>query len=177
MTRHILAAYKEDQRIRFHGGEPSKPRGYVVNSHEVHPGIIYKDKNVTVKAFLVNHSEWRQAFGYRFETADRVIVVSGDTAPSESIGDNCNGCDILVHEVYSQAGFDRREPEWQRYHSRYHTSTLELAGIAARAKPKLLVLTHQLLWSSNREQTMGEIKQRYPGKVVFGNDLDIFDTE
>ena len=58
---------------------------------KISPGIVYQDGNVTVKAFLVNHGEVPQAFGYRFETPDRTIVISGDTSPSQSVIDNCDG--------------------------------------------------------------------------------------
>jgi ribonuclease Z len=175
MTDHILAAYREDMQIRFHGGEPSKPAGYVVHAHEIAPGVVYRDANVTVKAFRVPHGEWRDAFGYRFETADKTIVISGDTAPSNTIAEACNGCDILIHEVYSDAGFAKRTPDWQRYHSRYHTSASALAAIATAARPRLLVLYHQLLWSASKDDLMREIEAGYRGKVVFGNDLDVFD--
>jgi len=88
--------------------------------------------------------------------------------------EQCQGCDILVHEVYSQAGFERRTPQWQRYHSNSHTSSVELARIAARVRPRLLVLYHQLLWGSTPEELLAEIGGIYDGKVVFGNDLDVF---
>jgi ribonuclease BN (tRNA processing enzyme) len=127
-----------------------------------------------VKAFPVKHGAWDEAFGYRFETADRTIVISGDCSPSESVVENCNGCDVLIHEVYSEAGFARRPPEWQRYHSRYHTSSRELAAIATRAKPKLLVLYHQLFWGTTDADLVSEVQNRYPGKVVSGRDLDVF---
>ena len=174
MTRHILAAYKEDMRIRFTGGEPSKPRGYVVNAHEIRPGVVYRDTNVVVEAFAVKYGAWEQAFGYRFKTADRTVVISGDAAPGSRIEEQCNGCDVLVHEVYSQLWFAKREPEWQRYHARYHTTTRELAEIARKAKPGLLVLTHQLIWTSNPEEMLREIRANYDGRVVFGNDLDVY---
>ena len=135
MTAHLLAAYKDDILIRTKGLEPSNHTGYKVIAHEIKPGVIYKDANVTVKAFLVNHGSWPQAFGYRFETPDRTIVISGDTAPSASVIENCNGCDVLIHEVYSAVRFASRPPEWQKYHSKFHTSTRELAEIATKAKP------------------------------------------
>jgi ribonuclease BN (tRNA processing enzyme) len=175
MTNHLLAAYKEDMEIRLKGLEPSMPAGYVVNAHEVKPGVIYRDANVEVKAFAVRHGSWKHAFGFRFETPGRVIVISGDCAPSQSIVENCQGCDVLVHEVYSTTGFARRPPEWQRYHAQFHTSTRELAELAAKAQPKLLVLYHQLLWGASPEDVLAEIKQAgYAGRVVFGNDLDVF---
>jgi ribonuclease BN (tRNA processing enzyme) len=81
---------------------------------------------------------------------------------------------VLIHEVYSQAGFARRPPEWQRYHSNFHTSTRELAEIAVKARPGLLVLYHQLYWGATDDDLVNEIKQRYGGKVVSGRDLDIY---
>lgn len=105
MTRHILEAYAEDIRIRRKDkttlGRPSEIDGYKVRAHEVRPGIVYQDPNVKVTAFPVNHGDVSPAFGYRFETADRTIVMSGDAAPSQSVVDQCNGCDVLIHEAYS----------------------------------------------------------------------------
>jgi ribonuclease BN (tRNA processing enzyme) len=174
MTGHLLKAYSEDIDIRVNGGEPSNHTGYKVIAREIKPGVIYRDENVTVKAFLVKHGTWQQAFGYRFETPDKVIVISGDCVPSESVIENCKGCDILVHEVYSTTGFAKRPPEWQKYHSNFHTSSRQLAEIARQAKPKLLVLYHQLFWGSSEADLLKEIEQGYQGKVVSGRDLDIY---
>lgn len=175
MTKHLMAAYKEDIEIRLRGLEPSKPAGYVVNAHEIKPGLIYRDANVIVSAFAVKHGSWQHAFGFRFETAGRSVVISGDCAPSQSIVENCQGCDVLVHEVYSTAGFARRPPEWQRYHASFHTSSRELAALAEKAQPKLLILYHQLLWGTTKEALLDELKQAgYRGRVVFGNDLDVY---
>jgi ribonuclease BN (tRNA processing enzyme) len=174
MTRHLLEAYREDIDIRLNGGEPSNKTGYKVNAHEIESGVIYKDANVTVKAFRVTHGSWKHAFGYRFETSDRTIVVSGDCRPSQSIVDNCQGCDVLIHEVYSTAGFAKRTPEWQKYHSRYHTSSRELAEIAAKARPGLLILYHQLFWGTSEEDLLSEVRQSYKDRVVSGHDLDVY---
>ena len=82
--------------------------------------------------------------------------------------------DILVHEVYSSAGFAGRSPGWQEYHSTVHTSSAELAELAARARPKLLVLYHQLLWGASEEELVAEVKRGFDGAVVSGRDLDEF---
>ncbi|HSE97913.1 MAG TPA: MBL fold metallo-hydrolase [Blastocatellia bacterium] len=174
MAEHISKAYEADIDIRLNGLEPSNKTGYRVVAREIKPGVVYKDSNVTVRAFSVNHGSWKEAYGYRFETPDRTIVISGDCTPSPSIIENCDGCDVLIHEVYSQAGFARRPPEWQRYHSNFHTSTRELAEIAVKARPGLLVLYHQLYWGATDDDLVNEIKQRYGGKVVSGSDLDIY---
>lgn len=174
MTEHILQAYEQDVRMRIDGLEPANTTGHRVNVHEISPGVVYQDENVRVIAFPVRHGSWEHAYGFRFETADRVIVVSGDTAPSPSLLEHAAGCDVLVHEVYCQAGFDRREPVWQRYHAAFHTSTLELADIANAVQPELLVLTHQLFWGCSPEELLAEIAQRYDGEVRCGSDLDVY---
>lgn len=174
MTEHILAAYQEDIAIRIDGVEPANTMGYNVNVHEITPGVVYEDRNVRVTAFRVRHGSWPLAYGFRFDTADRSIVISGDTAPCESLVKNAKGCDLLVHEVYSHVAFQRRPAVWQGYHRSFHTSTTELAEIARRVQPKLLVLTHQLFWGSTPKELVGEIRQSYDGDVRSGNDLDVY---
>jgi ribonuclease BN (tRNA processing enzyme) len=174
MTEHILKAYEEDLDIRLSGLEPANVTGYKVIAHEIKPGVIYQDQNVTVKAFLVPHGSWKRAFGYRFETPGRTIVISGDCTPSPALLENAKGCDVLIHEVYSTAGFAKRTPVWQKYHSSFHTSSRQLAEIAGQVKPGLLVLYHQLFWGTTDEELEEEIRRYYNGKVVSGRDLDVF---
>jgi ribonuclease BN (tRNA processing enzyme) len=174
MTEHLLKAYQEDIAIRTTGGEPSKKTDPIVIPHEIKPGVVYKDQKVTVKAFLVSHGAWKEAFGYRFETSDRTIVISGDAAPSQSIADNCNGCDVLIHEVYSLEGFAKRPLEWQKYHSTFHTSSRDLGELATKARAKMLILYHQLIWGSTEEELLKEVRQTFKGEVVSAHDLDIY---
>jgi ribonuclease BN (tRNA processing enzyme) len=174
MTDHILQAYQEDMEIRIKGLEYGDPAGYRVNVKEIKPGVVYTDSNITVKAFRVNHGSWAEAYGFRFETPDKVIVVSGDCTYSEELVKNAQNCDILVHEVYSEEGLARREKRWQAYHSTFHTSTSQLAEIANKVKPALLVLTHQLLFGATEENLLREIRSKYAGKLVSGKDLDVF---
>ncbi len=192
MAEHILKAYWEDINIRtgvkVNTGdmEPSKTAGYIVNVHEIQPGVVYKDQNVTVTAFAVHHGKWAYAYGYRFETPDRTIVISGDTSPDVAIVDNCHGCDVLIHEVYTQASFDKVSPQWKQYRLAYHTSSKELAEIATKAKPGLLILYHranpgcdqarveECSEAGSEEQLLKEIRQAYKGKAVAGHDLEIY---
>lgn len=174
MTEHILAAYQQDIRVRLDGLEPANDSGYRVNSHDIKPGIIYQDSNVTVEAFTVEHGAWPEAYGFVFTTPDRKIVISGDTVPTESVVEKCDGCDVLIHEVYSAVRFEKRSEIWKKYHSSSHTSTYELAELASRAKPELLILYHQLYWGATDEELLSEITERYDGKVVSGKDLDVF---
>ena len=181
MTDHVLAAWADDITIRNGPIERDLPEhgadGYRVNAHEVSPGVVYKDDNVAVTAFTVKHGEWGpRAFGYRFQTADRTIVISGDTSPSESVVEQCNGCDILIHEVYTEAGYAKASPEWQRMRRAYHTSSSQLGELATRARPGLLILYHQSyqFTESTEEDLMREMRAAYRGRFVSGHDLDVF---
>lgn len=186
MAEHILKAYEFDIKTRTEGLEHSNNTGYKVNVHEIQPGVVYKDQNVTVKAFAVHHGQIAHAYGYRFETPDRTIVISGDTSPDAAVEQNCNGCDVLIHEVYTQASFALVPGEWQKYRLAFHTSSKELAELATKAKPGLLILYHRgnagcdqagtegCRQAGSEEQLLKEMHQAYSGNVVAGHDLDIF---
>lgn len=174
MAYHLTQAYSADVRLRLDGLEPANSTGHQVEAVDANPGVVFEDANVRVIAFEVAHGGWPQAFGYRFETPDRIIVISGDTAPIDVVLEYCRGCDILVHEVYSQAGWEKRIPVWQQYHAASHTSGPALGRIASRANPKLLVLTHQLLWGATPEELLAEVRSGFSGAVVYGKDLDVF---
>jgi len=181
MTDHVLAAWGDDIKIRNGPTERDLPEhsadGYRVNAHEVSPGVVYKDGNVVVTAFNVNHGEWgTRAFGYRFQTADRTIVITGDTSVSNSVVEQCNGCDVLIHEVYTEAGYARASPEWQRMRRAYHTSSRQLGELATRARPGLLILYHQQyqFTESTEEDLIREMREVYRGRFVSGHDLDVF---
>ena len=183
MTDHILEAYRDDIAIRRTDkktlGVPEQADGYKVHANEITPGTVYKDLNVTVKAFAVNHGNVPQAFGYRVETPGRSIVISGDAAPSQSVIDSCNGCDVLIHEAYSMMTYDAVSPAYQEYRRKHHTSSREVAEIATKARPGLLILYHRAnpggVGRPNPEQVLlEEVHQLYGGKVVIGHDLDVF---
>jgi ribonuclease Z len=174
MTQHLLAAYVEDIRYRLYGLEPANNQGWRVNAHTVKEGVVFQDSNVTVEAFQVKHGTWPNAFGYRFTTPDRVIVISGDAAPDSNIEKYSRNADILIHEVYSAAGVKSRPAFWQKYHGNNHTSAYELGELAARVKPKLLVLTHVLFFGASGKQILAEVKEKYKGNTVLANDLDTY---
>ena len=152
------------------------------------PGIIYEDDRVSVEAFPVSHGTLT-CYGYKFVTDDRTIVITGDTAPLDLVAEKAAGCDILLHEVEYAAGIACREPKWQKYHREVHTLSVDLAKIAGKAQPKLLVTYHRIYHMEIQDNTVDveaemirrneailqEIKHAgYEGPVVNGLDLDVF---
>jgi ribonuclease Z len=173
MTSSILKAWKQDLYTRLHGSQPHVAAGYQVNAHEIKPGEVYRDDAVRVIAFAVRHGEWPHAYGYRFEAKDRTIVISGDTSYSEALIAAARGCDILVHEVYSQRGWEHRTPDWRKYHAAHHTSGPDLGRIAAQVRPRKLVLYHLLPMGESPDQVLSEVRQNWQGEVIYGKDLDV----
>jgi ribonuclease BN (tRNA processing enzyme) len=100
-----MNAYDINTRIADEGRIPLVP---LVHVHELtNGGQVMQDENVTVTAALVRHPPVVPAFGYRFDTADRSIVISGDTAPSDDLVRLAKGADVLVHEALYVPGVDR----------------------------------------------------------------------
>lgn len=170
MTRHILMAWQADIDIRTKGMEHRPPLD--VLSHDVKPGIVYQDANVTVTAIQNAHGEWKETYAYKFAASDRTIVVSGDTNPSAGVIAACQKCDVLIHEVYSEDYRPADMPNWLEYRSKYHTTIAQLADIANKTQPKLLILYHR--GQGSPEEYLNGIRRTYSGRVVAGEDLDIY---
>ncbi len=194
MTEHLLQAYRIDIETRTNpqGDQRGSPLGWKVNSHEIKSGVIYKDAKVTVTAFPTKHA--MESFGYRFDTPDRSIVISGDTSPSEETIKACNGCDVLIHEVRALEMFTKLPEDRRAFGAKNHTTSEQLAALATKAKPGLLIAYHAWIsWrpstapAGNQPVNLGtgelhsspdvlqkEIGSRYSGNFVIGRDLDVY---
>jgi ribonuclease BN (tRNA processing enzyme) len=196
MTEHILQAYRVDIETRTNPDGPMRdagrsPDGWKVNAHDIKAGVIYKDEKVTVTAFATKHA--MESYGYRFQTPDRTIVISGDTNPVEATINACNGCDVLIHEAQPLELLAKLPKSIQSFVAKYHTTTEQLADLANKARPKLLVIYHTISFPpgiapprllppdagadalyASPEMLQKEIGARYSGNFVIGKDLDVF---
>ena len=192
MTEHILQAYRIDIETRTNpeGNQRAIAEGWKVNAHEIKPGVIYKDANVTVSAFATKHA--MESYGYRFDTPDRRIVISGDTSPTEETVKACAGCDVLIHDAQTLDLYAKMPERLHSFVAKYHTTTEQLAALATAAKPKLLVVYHTVAFRpgisppkflssitnstsrSTEEILQDEIGSRYSGPFVIGRDLDVY---
>ena len=175
MATSTLKAFEDDINYRIYGTQPSNTMGYKFNFHLLREGLIYQDENISVEAFKVPHGSFDDAYGFRFTSDDKVIVFSGDTGPSKTLEKFAAEADILVHEVYSNAGFLEKTKDWQIYHQGHHTSTFEVGEIASRAKPKLLLLSHILFWGSTEDEILKETQSTYSGEIKIAEDLMIIE--
>jgi ribonuclease Z len=177
MIDHLLAAWSEDIDVRTNGLEHGTPGGWRADVHETRGGVVYDSAGVTICAVPVKHGSWRYAFGYRIDTPGKSIVISGDTAPCAALEDAARGVDVLVHEVYPAV---RLKPEqragggdWPAYMHAFHTSDRELGALAARARPRRLVLYHIVRMGGTDQQLLDGVRAGgFTGVVTIGRDLD-----
>jgi ribonuclease Z len=171
VARAITEFYKEDIHIRRDLVEMLPAEGAKITSHAIKEGVVYRDPDLTVTAFAVDHPPVRPAFGYRFDAYGKSVVISGDTTLSENLIKHARGADVLIHEAYLPEELDKRDkPEVAARLKRYH-STPEQAGTAAqRAGVKLLVLSH-LVPGSDEKAYAERAAKTFSGKIVVGRDL------
>ena len=177
MVNHIEAAWREDIDVRTKGLERGNKTGYRVQVHEIKTGVIFRDGELKVTAFPMRHGAWAYPFGYRIDTPDRSIVISGDGTLSPALIEAAKGCDVLLHEVYSEQVLDhgrKDDATWAKYLRQVHTSTAQLAEIANQTHPKLLVLYHQIYYGPTDAELLEEIRRAYHGPVASAHDLDIY---
>ncbi len=175
MTDGLHAMMAPDLRARIASSQPvANPDGYQVEVTEIADGFVFDQDGVRIEAFAVDHGDIKPAFGYRIDTSDRSIVISGDTAKSERLLEMSRGVDVLIHEVISDSGLAKNSEGFQAYHRQSHTPASDLGRLASEARPGLLVLYHGLYYGVPEARIVEEVKSTYDGPVVLANDLDQF---
>jgi len=177
MTDAIYMAWREDIDVRTNGLEHLPAKGYRVNVHEIAPGVVFDSGGIRITAIPVLHGSWKEAYGYRIDTPDRSIVLSGDTRPVASIQQAARGVDVLIHEVHPEsaetAAASGGRGEWARYLREFHSSDVALGKLAASAHPKTLILYHFGAHGSADDEVIATIRaQGYTGRIVVAKDLD-----
>lgn len=180
MTGLFLEMNDFDIRTRV-ADEGRAPLAPLVQAHDLtEPGLVTRDENVKVTAALVDHPPVQPAFAYRFDTADRSIVISGDTLPSDRLIELARGADVLVHEALQAAGIDRlvaglpNAVALKASILSHHTTAEQAGRVAQAAGVKTLVLSHLIPAedASLPEQTwIDAARTHFRGQVIVGRDL------
>ena len=171
----MLKFFEYDIHIRRDVMEKHPAAGATIRVHDVREGVIYDDGDVKVTAFVVNHQPVEPAFGYRFDSHGKSIVISGDTRPDDNVVKFAKGADVLIHEAYLPEYFDRVDkPEVAAKLKSYHTSAAEAGAIAARAGVKTLVLNH-LIPGNENEKFLEQASKTFHGRVIVGKDLEVIE--
>lgn len=161
--------------------EGRKPLEALVHVHEHNAGgLVMQDENVKVTAALVKHPPVEPSFAYRFDAADRSIVISGDTSPCDSVVELARGADVLVHEVMMVQAVERlvaRVPNAAKLKESilsHHTSVEDAGRIAQKAGVKLLVLSHFVPPDDpaiTDQMWFDAARTHFSGEIIVGKDL------
>jgi ribonuclease BN (tRNA processing enzyme) len=180
ITQLFLEMSAEDMEVRI-ADEGRQALAPLIHAHELTTdGVVMQDENVKVTCAVVPHGMMKHALAYRFDAADRSIVISGDTSRSEALVRLARGADVLVHEAMFPAAVERlaaRVPsatDLKRHLFEAHTTAEDCGRVAAEAGVKTLVLSHFVPSDDPlvTEQMWGDAARLlFAGKVVVGRDL------
>ena len=170
MMEHLPKAFHVDIRVR---SKSYSLEGVKLAAHEIREGVVFDGDGVRVSAFEVDHGgEELPAFGYRIEYRNRVAVLSGDTTFNENLIRHADGADLLVHEVTAAAGSAAESAAQLKRIGANHTTPEQAGEVFARARPRLAVYNHLLLFgSATAEDLIPATRQKYDGPLVVGVDL------
>ena len=186
--------------IRMSDGTRSRSISTIIAGHDVEPGVVYRDSNITVRAVENSHFHFpadspsyarTRSYSYRVEAPDRTIVFTGDTGPSDAVADLAKGADVLVAEISSleelkevrvrDGSWARWTPEQQANYVRHltdeHLAADDVARIATRAGVKSVVLTHLPATADPRDEYRryaDAVKKGFSGQVFVASDLAEF---
>jgi ribonuclease Z len=170
MMEHLPKAFAVDIRVRSRN-YPAE--GVRLLSQEIAEGVVFERDGVKVIAFKVDHgAEGLPAYGYRIDYNGRAAVLSGDTTFNENLIQHAQGVDLLIHEVTAVAGDAAESPEQLKRIGANHTTPDQAAEVFSRAKPKLAVYNHLLLFGgASAKDLIPATRKKYPGPLLVGEDL------
>jgi ribonuclease BN (tRNA processing enzyme) len=172
----------ESYDIRIRQSDEHRPAFRpLVRPHELGGGgLVMTDGRVRVTAAKVFHPPVDLALAYRFDAADRSIVISGDTRPTQTLIDLARGADVLVHEammpnrVTELVGKLPNAGELARSVLSHHTSAEQAGEVATAAGVKMLVLSHLVPAEDPNvpdNEWIAAARLHYAGPIVVGRDL------
>jgi ribonuclease Z len=170
MMEHLPKAFHVDIRVR----QRSYPaEGVKLETDGINEGMVYDRNGVRIMAFEVDHGgEDLPAFGYRINYRGHSVVLSGDTTFNENLIRHATGTDLLVHEVTATTGSAAENPEQLRRISANHTTPAQAGVIFSRARPKLAIYNHLLLFGgTTADDLIPMTRTSYAGPLEVGEDL------
>jgi ribonuclease Z len=170
MMEHLPKAFHVDIRVR---SKSYPAEGVKLVAHEIKEGIVFDRDGIKVSAFEVDHGgEDLPAFGYRIDYLNHSAVLSGDTTFNENLIRHSQGTDLLVHEVTAAAGSAAENAQQLKRIGANHTTPEQAGEVFARAKPKLAVYNHLLLFgSATPDDLIPATRRKYTGPLMVGVDL------
>jgi ribonuclease Z len=154
--------------FKARGGIPPRRRP-APRVREIQPGDVIDGSGWKVRVGRAAHVQpYLECLAFRLDCSDGSVCYTGDSGRSDAIVELASGCDLLIHMNHHFSG---TEPS-----AAYRAACgnhRDNAIVAQRAGVKTLVLTHvlpQIDQPGVREQIVHEIRQKFDGRVIWGED-------
>ena len=171
LSQHLELAHQADFSYRTKNTSLNSNFFPILAKEIVSEGIIYQHNGIKITAFLVNHYPVEPAYGYRIDSGEQSIVISGDTSFSENLIKHAKGADLLIHEVAAaNSELLAGNPRLQKVIS-YHTTPKQAGKIFTATEPKAAVFNHVLLFGISERAVLEATRESFNGDVRMGHDL------
>ena len=177
IIERMLDIWQNEITMRqLHTHRPNRPEMDVrtFSPSKAESVLVAQFGEVAVSAIAVEHDPVVPAVGYRIDTPDGSVVISGDTSVCRQIGELSRGVDVLVHEAIRADGLEDIVSDPEAILA-YHSECSQIGGMAQKAGVKQLVLTHLVPPPDTPEETTAfELDVRlggYEGDLVVADDL------
>lgn len=172
----LLDGWQDDLDIRSaHTGRSTRPE-IELTSFPIPdaPTEVWRHGDVVVSAGQVRHEPVPNAVGYRIDTPDGSVAITGDTRVCDEVAQLADGVDVLVYEAM-RFEFYEDLPQHRQFVTDYHADTRLIGTQAAELEVPTLVLTHLIPPPNTDEEAQRFVDDvragGYEGRVVVADDL------
>ena len=173
----MLDLWDDDLAVRaLHNHRTPEPKIDIIGfDTPTEPTEVWTQGEVRVIAGPVRHEPVVGAVGYRIETPDGVVAISGDTKVCDEVAALAAGADVVVYEAMRTDLINQRPPRF-RYITEYHADTRLIGKQMADLGIPKLMLTHLIpapTTPEERQAFINEVREGgYLGDVMVCDDLD-----
>lgn len=171
-SQHLEQAFAEDIRLRsLNSGLNEDHSHTIVKESAADNIVVYQNLGIKITAFHVNHGLVKQAYGYKFESAGRKIIISGDTSYSENLITHAKNADILIHEIAAASNILLKNNRRLKKIMAYHTNPKALALVLKKTQAKHTILNHVLLFGVTENDVLAVLSENHKRPLYIGKDL------
>ncbi len=175
-TRYLdmmLEPWREDLAVRAaHSPRSPEPKLNIIGFDVPgEPTVVWERDDVRVLAGPVRHEPVIGAVGYRIETPDGIVTITGDTKVCPEVATLAAGSDVVVYEAMRLDGVR----PGLRHVAEYHSATTEIGRQMEAIGIPRLMLTHLIPQPQNdadKEAFAIDVRDAgYTGELIVCDDL------
>lgn len=170
--------WDDDLEVRArHANRSPDPRVEVVGFDVPDsPTEVWANGDVRVLAGQVRHEPVEDAVGYRIETPDGVVVISGDTRVCPEMAELSGGADVVIYEAMRTQWVLDCSPVSEHFIVEYHADTVQIGEQMAQLGIPTVMLTHlipHLSSSADKQLFENEVRSGgFGGELIVCEDLE-----